>query len=485
MAGIGFELRKIFKEESLSAMAKGAAYSTVVTIGPTIIIISTLILLYIALGFFSIEFDQRELLSSTILYAFIFSVICTSPFNAVASRYIADKIYFEQIDDVLPSFYSGLASSLVLGCAMAIPFLLRVWQVGGVAPWFVWCSFGLFVSLIIVLYAANYLVATKEYKMITLYYVLGMVLAAALALAFHYWAGQSAIESILYGLTIGFQLVAFLLFSYIRKYFSGNSRAYGAFFRYCGRFMPVFLTNLFYTLGLYVHNFVFWSLPNHMVVAQSYVSSMAYDMASCLAMFSNISMIVLFTVMAETKFHEIYQQYNESVIGATYGKIRLNRKRMFRLLSQQLFYLAMVQALISFILFLIAYAALPRLGFSGMTISIYPLLSGTYFAIFSTYCCIIFLFYFDDRWGALCTALILFAGNLVGALLSCRLSPEFYGVGPLAGSLLAWSFGYFRIRYMERHFDRHIFCHVRVVEQLAQPQPDNIVYRQPTEQPHG
>ena len=42
MAGIGFELKRIFKQEGLSSIIAGAAYSTLVVIGPTIMVMLTL-----------------------------------------------------------------------------------------------------------------------------------------------------------------------------------------------------------------------------------------------------------------------------------------------------------------------------------------------------------------------------------------------------------------------------------------------------------
>lgn len=463
MAGIGFELKKIFKEESISSMAKGAVYSTVVTIGPTLLVVSMLVVLYIVLGFFSIGYQERELLTSVILYAFIFSVIISSPFNSVASRYIADKIFYEKYEDVLPSFYSGLFASILTGSILGIPVAAHAYFNGNVEPLFIWAGYGMFVTLLIIFFTSNYVVATKEYKIIFVDYLAGMALTFLLAV-FLYFLKFPVAECILYGMTAGFCLIAFLLFVYIHRYFPHNSKNYWEYFAYCRKFILIFLANLCYTLGLYVHNFVFWAGSDRIVVADTFISSPAYDMASCLAMFSNISMIVIFTVMAETKFHDIYQKFNESVIGGSYAKIALNKRRMFRLLIQQVSYLVMVQAIISCIMFLIANTFLPQIGFSGLTLEIYPILSGAYLTIFSMYCNIIFLYYFDDSKGAFFTALIFFVVCLFATLVSRELSPQLYGIGAFIGALSGWTFGYFRIRYLEKHFDRHIFCGAKVVE---------------------
>ena len=100
MAGIGFELKRIFKKDSLIGMVSGVAYSALVVVGPTVIVMLTLLFLYSALGFMEITYAKRELLSASILYVFIFAGIISTPINTVFSRYISDKIYEEKFEDI-------------------------------------------------------------------------------------------------------------------------------------------------------------------------------------------------------------------------------------------------------------------------------------------------------------------------------------------------------------------------------------------------
>ena len=75
------------------------------------------------------------------------------------------------------------------------------------------------------------------------------------------------------------------------------------------------VTNFLYILGLYVHNFVFWTTDLHMIVVKSFVCVTTYDMATCLAMFTNISASVIFISRVEMYFHDRYKAYSEAVIG--------------------------------------------------------------------------------------------------------------------------------------------------------------------------
>lgn len=475
MAGIGFELKKIFKEESISRLAGGIIYSTLVTIGPTVLVISTIIILYLTLGFLEVPYSERELLSSTILYGFIFSIIVTSAFNGVMSRYIADKIFEEKYDDILPSFYTGVFLSALVGACLGIPFILRLILVGNVNLTFSFVSYCFFIILIITNYSMIYLTATKDYKIIALFYTLGMVTTFILGNLFYFF-GYRTIDAILYGITIGFLMIAFLEFAYMRKYFSSDSKNYQECLHYFRHHKNICLCNFFYILGLYTHNFVFWTHPSRIIIAKSYVSMQSYDMASCLAMFTNISTIIIFTVMAETQFHEKYQEYNEAVIGKTWEDINKTKRSMFRLLIQQISYIVGVQAIITATLFLIGIIILPNLGFGGSVLTIYPSLVGAYFPIFLMYCNIIFMFYFNDNKGAMVTSFLFFIFVLIGSIFSLRLSQSLYGLGAFVGAFIGWSISFFRIQYLEKHFDEHIFCKTSLLKKRVGETPTSRVY---------
>ncbi|HCR40826.1 MAG TPA: hypothetical protein DIW41_07975 [Lachnospiraceae bacterium] len=477
MAGIGFELKKIFKEGSLTRTVIGAGYSTVITLGPTFSIMAAIIILYILLGFSSIPYADRALISSTILYIFIFSVILTAPFSSVFSRYIADKIYEEKFEDILPSFYTGITINVVLGAIIAFPFAWRLITVGQVSAFFAFHSVLTFLTLIIVLFSMIYLHATKDYKIITFDFLLGMSIGIFVAILLNKFKLVNPIEAILYGLEIGLFIISFLEFSYIRKYFHVKSDNYFECVRYIGKHHNIFLCNLFYTLGLYAHNFVFWASPMKIVVANSYYSMQSYDMATCLAMFTNISTMILFTVMAETKFHDKYQIYNSAVVTSTLEQITKYKKSMFRLLVQETNLLISIQAIISIIIFLFIVIFLPDYGFGGMVMTIYPSLAAAFYVIFIMYSNIIFLYYFNDSKGALITSLCFVISTLIGSIIATHFRVEFYGAGAFAGAVIGWTFSYFRIHYLEKNFERHIFCNAHIIERKKGRIPDGTIYR--------
>ena len=88
-----------------------------------------------------------------------------------------------------------------------------------------------------------------------------------------------------------------------------------------------------------------------MIVVKSFVCVTTYDMATCLAMFTNISASVIFISRVEMYFHDRYKAYSEAVIGGRGADIAITKKRMFRTLAEELMSLARVQFIITLVIF--------------------------------------------------------------------------------------------------------------------------------------
>ena len=127
----------------------------------------------------------------------------------------------------------------------------------------------------------------------------------------------------LVALDIGFFLIASLEFAVIRNYFKKNSGEYKRVLSYFRIYWKLVVTNFLYTLGLYIHNFVFWTTDLRMVVADTFVCVTSYDLATCLAMFTNLSSSVIFISRVEMHFHARYKAYSEAVIGGRKMDIEL------------------------------------------------------------------------------------------------------------------------------------------------------------------
>lgn len=476
MAGIGVKLNRIFRKNTIITSLYGFFYSTVVTIAPMLLVIAALIFMESTLGFSTVGYAKRELFSCTVLYIFIFGLLSAAPFNAVLSKYMSDVIFEERYEDILACFYLGLCINIVFACLFGIPFCIWEYVRGGVPLYYVFTGFCGFISLVLVFYTMLYLSICKDYKKISVYFLMGMLLTVLLAWLLVKILHRDITYSMLFSLVVGFFMTACLELSTVRQYFQTNSHNYKRVLGYFRTYWQLIFTNFFYILGLYVHNFVFWTTDMKMKVVDTFVCAQPYDMASCLSMFTNISASIIFISRVEMHFHDKYKAYSEAVIGGRGIDIRNTKKRMFRQLANELLNLVRIQFIISVVIFLLAEIFLPQLGFSSLTMKIYPCLSAGYFTLFLMYSAIIFLYYFNDLNGSLLTAAIFCLGTFLGSLVASRLPEIWYGLGVEIGSMLGWITAYLRLRWVEKHMDVHIFCRGSLIKRGKGVKPSGKVY---------
>lgn len=476
MAGIGVRLNRIYSKNSIITHLLGFGYSMVITVAPMFLVILAIMIMQKILGFSKVGYADRELYSCTVLYIFIFSLLTAAPFNAVLSRYMSDIIYQEQYEDILPCYYIGAILNIGLGFLVGVPFCIWEYVVGHVWILYVFMGFCGYVGLVLVFYSMLYLSICKDYKKISLFFLIGMLVSLLLSIIMVYPLGISVTTSMLFSLDVGFVVIGSLEFAQIRCYFRENSGRYRAVLGYFKRFWQLIITNFLYILGLYIHNFVFWNTDMRMVVVNSFVCATPYDMATCLAMFTNISATVIFISRVEMRFHEHYKRYSEAVIGGTGMDIEKAKRRMFRQLAEELMNLVRLQFIVSVVVFMLFITLLPQIGFGGMVMKIYPSLAAGYFILFVMYSAIIFLYYFNDLTGAALTAFLFCLVTFLVSVIATHLAVIWYGIGLVAGSTVGWCMAYFRLRKMEKDLDVHIFCNGTIMKRAHGGRPSNKVY---------
>ncbi len=105
MAGIGFELRKILHSDRLLSLTKIYGYSAILSSGPWVISILAIVLV----GFINLanmgEVSDAFRFQVVITYAIALasSLIITGVLQLPFTRYIADLIFNNREDEILPS----------------------------------------------------------------------------------------------------------------------------------------------------------------------------------------------------------------------------------------------------------------------------------------------------------------------------------------------------------------------------------------------
>ena len=105
MAGIGFELKKLFQKKGVLNTTKAYGYATIICAGPMLLGILLLLGIMAVCHFFDVPTSVSELLICMITYTLLASVTISSFFSMVVTRYVADMLFEGNNEAVLPAFW--------------------------------------------------------------------------------------------------------------------------------------------------------------------------------------------------------------------------------------------------------------------------------------------------------------------------------------------------------------------------------------------
>lgn len=454
MAGIGFELKKLYSKRGLFAMFRAVGYSTAVCVGPMLLgIVLLLGIMYICVFFGRSAFD-RELLVCMTTYSLLASLLVTSIFSMIITRFLADMLYTRHREAVLPSFFGINAMTLVLGGVLYAIFLFFCGS-PFVHCLFVWCFF---MELIVAWNAQSYLTAIKEYRGIFISYLLAIVFSLSIS-AFLLWQGADTVIGTLVGLCIGYGIMVLYDFRLIYRCFPDSNVSPFLFLRWADQYSKLAQVGFYTTVGLFSHLVIIWCSPLQVVVLGLWVGAPFHDVPALLAFLTILVTTVSFVVSVEVNFYPKYREYyslfNDK---GTIGDILRVEKEMLETMKRELWFTALKQLFVTaaciclgeFILNLLP------LGFNDLMHGYFRTLTVGYgiYAIANTF--ILLLLYFTDYTGAL-RASILFAAATSGfTLISLLFDVRFYGFGFLLGSAAYFLYSIIRLNYYTKRLPYYV-----------------------------
>lgn len=454
MAGIGFELKKLFKGKGILSSIKAYAYSSLVSLGPFILAVIIIAVFLLLLNFLEISVKQKELFIATIVYAFIFSQIIASGFKMLITRFISDMLYARKFENILPSLWGLL--SIVLPIAGIIGILFFINSPLSIEIKLV--SYLLFMELIIIFITMDYLSTLKDYIKIVKSFLAGVITTILLALVFLLFTDIGVVFGLLLSMDIGFLVIISFLLVYLRQFFGKSSKNYYQFLTYFDKFSSLFFVSFFYTLGLYSHNFVFWTSELGVRIADTYIYAPIYDVPTFYAFLSIMPSMVIFVVSMETSFYEKYRAYYTLITGkGSLGDIESARKDMSRVLWSEIRNIMELQTFFTLVFLAIGYYVLPRLGLIPLSMDIFNILVlGAFFNILLLII-ILILLYFEDRKGAVFVTLTFLITNIGFTYFTLGYSDDIYGTGFFVSAFISLIIALVELVIYLRNINYHTF----------------------------
>ncbi len=456
MAGIGFELKKLFQEKSAAGYLKAYTYTAIVTAGPFVLMTGMILLVQIMFNIFDIGYAQKELYTLSIIYPFVFSHIISSGFSMLITRYLADLLYNENYDEIAPSLYGILSLTLFVGSILAIAFFWN--KPLDIVLKFLTYTF--FMQMIIIWIEGVYLSALKDYVKILKAYLIGAAVGVSFSLLVFYFKFLPIIYGVLLAMNLGAFFTTFLLFAGIEKFFKKNNYKNYLFLASFEEIQRLFFVNFFYTLSVYIPNIIVWQGPLGVENNGTYLYAPIYDVATFYAFLSILPVVIIFVVATEINFYEKYATCFMYITGkGNLREIENSCKDMLFVLWAELRNIFELQFVFSIIFIAVGNYIMPKLGNTGELISMYNLI------VFAAYCTgmlqliTIFLLYFEDKMGALYVcSFFLFTNilfNIVGSIFFGEVS---YGFTFFLSAFISLVVALWRLQFFAKRLIYFIFC---------------------------
>ncbi len=448
MAGIGFELRKLFEDKGgLFKTVKAYFFSALVSVGPWLITI-------VGLNFFNLlahqhfrDIAQKDLFMGSIIYAFVVSQIITAPWQMLLVRYISDQLYLKQYAKISQTF------ALVAGMMSLMCFLLSIlYYWNKTLPYsYMFFAYLLLTTTALVWMMMLYLGAVKDYRSIVSSYVIGSAVGVLVGFGLMIFplpfVALREASNLLLAYLLGMLVILSLLLRSFLRVFPCTIGVDWQFLTYLRKYPSLFFIGLFFTLGLWIDDILIWFSHLGISVYECYRFAPLYDNAVFLAYLTVMPTMILFVVNMETQFYEHYKTFYTLINGkGTLLQIEDARRQLVRLLYRQLAYVMEVQLLITLTLIVLSKVIAVNLGVAPITAEFFRIAAlGAACSVFVMLIMLVLL-YFEARKEALLLTTVFFFSSALLTALFIPLGTTYYGLGFFIGSVLSLITGFVLLR---------------------------------------
>ena len=363
MAGIGFELRKLLKKDTLLGLVEAYAYAGVIGSGPWVFSIVGILMV----GIFSATVVVPAFLvtqfQTSVTYLVASSLIVSGLVQLAFTRFVSDRLFAKE-DDIIHANLNGLMLIVVtvsallgtLAVFLVLPgenLLYRIFMLAG------------FVLMCAVWVMTVFLSGMRQYKAIVLLYGLTYTFIVALS----YYSRHFGLEGLLGAFVLGHVVLLGGMWILTVREFAPKGALLRFDFAQPDKLYPtLMIVGCLYNLAVWADKFMFWYYPNPSVDVNGLLrSSVIYDLSVFISYLSIIPGMAVFLVRIETDFVEYYDKFFDAVrSGGSLQHIEAMRDEMVFSIRQGLAEIAKIQTLAVFLFFVAGPAMLRALGISEL-----------------------------------------------------------------------------------------------------------------------
>lgn len=425
MAGIGFELKKLWAEGSYQSMIRAYGLSALMGSGPGLFIIMSLGLICFFTLFSTPSYLTSYKFLSIVTYLLSSSMIISSPLQYTFFRFLADKIFLKEFSEVTPNFIGVLLIQLSISICFAYPIVLYFFASHSFILKILLASNFIILSLIWL--TVVLLTGLKSYRTI----IWGFVLGYVAMIIVHFLIQKIEINWLLFELLLAQVILFIFLLHAILDYYPTNKCITFDFLKKENFYFSLMFSNFLYTLAFWIDKYLFWYTPDTSFVIYSPLRlSPLYDLPMFIAYLTIIPAIAVYILQMEGNFSLIYPKFMETIFNRkTMAEIEAVKLELVLAGREAVFSLFKTQAAVLVIMVLLSRYIFSLFEISTLYLDILFVLIVAVGLNVILWGLMNILYYLTQYRYAVYVSLIFLSTNLVFTLISLYVSPIFYGYG--------------------------------------------------------
>ncbi len=423
MAGIGFVLRRLTRRGDLTGTISAYFHAIFASSGPWLLTIFA-VWAFFFIGEFWRLTDMVEEFRTIVLYNFSFSLVLTSPIVMISTRYLADCIFREDVEEASSLLIGGLVVQFFATLPLALFFYF---QVVTLSPLLAILSVINFLLISGIWLSMVFISSLKYYSGITWSFVMGMLLGGVSA---YFLTGEFGAEGLTFGFDVGLGFILASFIALILTEYPHKITSPFRFLKYLKNYWQVGLAGTFYNLAIWVDKWIMWFSPERRVLESGLVTYPEYDISMFIAYLTIIPALALFLLAEETSFFRTYVRFYRGVLQHDpLSRIEKNHNKMMQNIMTHGRNLIILQGTICVITLFTAPGLLEFLNLNLLQLSIFRFaVVGASFQVM-VLVFIILLSYFDNRRDVLIINAVFFFTNMIFTLITLQIGFPAYGSG--------------------------------------------------------
>ncbi|MDR3502836.1 MAG: exopolysaccharide Pel transporter PelG [Legionella sp.] len=433
MAGIGFELLNLWKHGSYRSMLTAYSFTALIGAGPGLFIISSLGIIC----FFASLTTANSLLGYQFLsiatHLLATSMILSALFQYSFFRFMANKIFAHEFDQITPNFIGALFIQLCFSVFISVPLVFYFFLEQSLSMKILLISS--FNILCMIWLSIVLLSGLKAYRFIIWGFALGYY---CMIVVYFLWARNDLI-ALLFGFLLAQVIILGFLFYAILDYYPTSDCIKFDFLKKENLYFTLVFSNFFYALGFWIDKFLFWYHPNTgFLIYPPLRLSPLYDLPMFIAYIVAIPATAIFLFHIEADFALIYPRYMRTIFQRkSLSEIDAVRNELILSGRASVFSLFKAQSAMLIVAFL-------SMNYIFQQLQILPIYLNLLFILLVSVGLNIILFgllnilyYMTQNTHALIVSVVFAVGNFTFTLISLYAGPNYYGYGLGFGSLIA------------------------------------------------